>query len=141
MKKVTRLLILTAMAVPIFTLSRAYAGAPHLGQPGYLLEHRQNPSLDRIGEHDPLRLEDPIGGNIRDIDRDHLGDRDWGRDHDPYSRHDHDNWDNGNGGNGGGTAPLDGGISLLLAAGIGLGLKKARERKKASEQRNIENAE
>ena len=32
-------------------------------------------------------------------------------------------------GNGGGTAPLDGGISLLLAAGIGLGIKKARARK------------
>jgi hypothetical protein len=103
------------------------------------LEHRQNPGLDRIGDRDPLRLEYPIGGNVRDIDRDHLGDRDWGRDHDPYSRGGHDNWDNG--GSGGGTAPLDGGISLLLAAGLGLGLKKARERRKASEQKHIENAE
>lgn len=32
------------------------------------------------------------------------------------------------------SAPLDGGLSLLLAAGIGLGVKKAIERNKASKQ-------
>jgi hypothetical protein len=30
----------------------------------------------------------------------------------------------GNGNAGGGTAPIDGGISLLLVAGVGLGMKK-----------------
>ena len=40
------------------------------------------------------------------------------------------------GGNGQ-SAPLDGGLSLLLAAGIGLGVKKASLRK-ANRQKNIE---
>jgi hypothetical protein len=35
---------------------------------------------------------------------------------------------------GGASAPLDGGISLLLAAGIGLGLKRAMGKKKASDK-------
>ena len=35
-----------------------------------------------------------------------------------------------NGYTGGPTAPIDGGISLLLAAGIGLGMKKMADRKK-----------
>jgi hypothetical protein len=35
-------------------------------------------------------------------------------------------------------APLDGGISLLLAAGIGLGVKKAAQRKKARKENAID---
>lgn len=35
-------------------------------------------------------------------------------------------------------APLDGGISLLLAAGIGLGVKKAAQRKKARKENGID---
>lgn len=153
MKKVTRLLILTAFVFPIIGLSRAYAGggAPHIGQPGYLLEqHRQMSGYDPVVGHDPFRLEDPIA-NEQEMDRDNL------RWHDPFLRDEHplyghDRWIGGDGGdgsnggnvgNGGATAPLDGGISLLLAAGIGLGLKKARARKMAAEQeqKNIENAE
>ena len=38
------------------------------------------------------------------------------------------------GGPGGASAPLDGGISLLLAAGIGLGLKKATRKNKSSHE-------
>jgi hypothetical protein len=37
-----------------------------------------------------------------------------------------------NGGGGGTTAPIDGGISLLLAAGIGMGVKKMARRKPAA---------
>ncbi|HEV2483642.1 MAG TPA: hypothetical protein VGS79_28445 [Puia sp.] len=37
---------------------------------------------------------------------------------------------------GGQNAPLDGGLSLLLAAGIGLGMKKAIGKSKASKQAN-----
>jgi hypothetical protein len=36
-----------------------------------------------------------------------------------------------NGGGGGTTAPIDGGISLLLVAGIGMGVKKMARRNKA----------
>ena len=61
-------------------------------------------------------------------------------DNDKDSRHDrdrsgkdHDGWwgKGGHGGDGGGArVPLDGGISILLAAGIGLGVKKVFEKKK-----------
>jgi hypothetical protein len=39
---------------------------------------------------------------------------------------------------GGENAPIDGGLSLLLAAGLGLGVKKAVARRKASKQDNNE---
>jgi hypothetical protein len=43
------------------------------------------------------------------------------------------NNNSGNPSNGGGTtAPIDGGISLLLAAGIGMGVKKMARRKPAA---------
>jgi hypothetical protein len=41
---------------------------------------------------------------------------------------------------GGENAPIDGGISLLLAAGLGLGVKKAFRKKKTSDQDNNETA-
>jgi hypothetical protein len=70
--------------------------------------------------------------------------------YEPYheSRRDFNNWlerrysaegrhaspiadDPGSGGNGGGQAPIDGGLSLLLAAGLGLGIKKAMKKNHA----------
>jgi hypothetical protein len=65
-----------------------------------------------------------------------FGDRDW-------NSGDRDDWSSGGKGNdgdvdrngqGGGKAPLDGGLTLLLAAGVGLGVKKALNRKKAKTQ-------
>jgi hypothetical protein len=41
----------------------------------------------------------------------------------------------------GGSAPLDGGLSLLLAAGIGLGVKKMRDRNRALKEKNIDTAD
>ena len=159
MKKVTRLLILTAFVFPFFSLAKAYAGGPGLGQRDLLLQRRER-LLDPIHTTDPIRLQDPIGGNIyRDPFygiHDPLDDHSLDRDRDPFTPGDrdgghrgHDGWigdpgvgnDNGNGGvgNGGATAPLDGGISLLLAAGIGQGINHARDRKKAAEQKAIDN--
>jgi hypothetical protein len=57
--------------------------------------------------------------------------RSGGRD---YDRHQEDRGRAGNSGGGGENAPIDGGITLLLAAGIGLGVKKAVARNKASKQ-------
>jgi hypothetical protein len=37
-------------------------------------------------------------------------------------------WANGGSTGGGGTAPIDGGIGLLLAAGVGLGIRKLARR-------------
>ena len=148
MKKATRLLILTAFVFPLLLVSRAYAGGPGPGQRINTLE-RDRLGLDPFGsqhtdpfstnlrstdgwhasepDNNPLHLQDPIGDPGPDINRDDLFHRSILGDHDPFRGAGHPDWDNGNGG--GGTAPIDGGISLLLAAGIGLGIKRARARK------------
>ena len=66
----------------------------------------------------------------RDRDRDSRSDREndaYAREHSESHGGDH-RGDDGNGS----RVPLDGGISLLLAAGIGLGVKKAIQRKNAA---------
>jgi hypothetical protein len=142
MKKVTRLLILTAFVVPLIMSSRAYAGGPGQGQRSNFAER------DRLGLHpwnsattegwratspdnNPLGLSNPIGGSGPDIDRNDLWHRPivGGRDPFPGAGRPFDPTAGNGAGNGGGTAPIDGGISLLLAAGIGLGLKRAKARK------------
>jgi hypothetical protein len=141
MKKVTRLLILTAFVLPILMASKAYAGGPGPGQRSRL--EREHAGFDPLNanrtdpfhtdatssdgfhptvlDDNPLHLQDQIGDPVPDMNRNDLYNR-------SVSHGDagHPAWDPGNGG---GTAPIDGGISLLLAAGIGLGMKKARARK------------
>jgi len=144
MKKATRLLILAAFVFPLLTVTRAYAGVPGPGQRINYGE-RERLGIDPFGIHstdpsdlnarsydnfirssdpnyNPLHIEDPIGNPVPEMDRNDLYQRALGHDGHPV-------YDAGGNGNGGGTAPLDGGISLLLAAGIGLGIKKARARK------------
>lgn len=168
MKKVTRLLILTAFLFPICIGSRTYAApaGPGHGDLSPGLRERFGHS-NQVG--DPIKIVDPNGSSF-DLQRDDLSDRDrdphrdpsgLGGDHDRFGD-DRDRFGNdrnrfggdrdphpGSGGNGvgnggpkpgGATAPLDGGIGLLLVAGLGLGLKKSRDRKKAAAQKNIENA-
>lgn len=137
MKKATRLLILTAFVLPLSLIGSAYAGGPVPGQrPIYSgfnhsgIRHsdpyNRTLTTDGFQPYDnPLRLEDPIGGPGPDINRDDLRDRSPFADHDPYPGAGHHDGDS----SGGQTAPIDGGITLLLAAGIGLGIKKARSRK------------
>jgi hypothetical protein len=88
------------------------------------------------GGFDPASSPDlnPFGHDGPGIGRNNLFDRPIVGGRDPFPGAGRPQWDpgaSGNGGapNGGGTAPIDGGISLLLAAGLGLGLKKARARK------------
>lgn len=148
MKKVTRLLILTAFVFPLLIVSRAYAGGPGPGQRINYGE-RSRLGLDPFGIHqsdplnsdnrdvngwrsslqddNPLHLQDPIGNPRPDIDRNDLFDRSIAAGHDRFPGAGHPAWDPTSGG--GGTAPIDGGISLLLAAGIGLGIKRAKARK------------
>jgi hypothetical protein len=127
MKKATRLLILTAFVFPLLIASRAYAGGPRPGQPIFV--HHSSPLANGFHatepDNDPLRLQDPIGDPAPDMYRNDLFNR--VHDHDPYAGAGQPAVDPS--GNGGGNAPIDGGISLLLAAGIGLGIKRARARK------------
>lgn len=148
MKKATRLLILTAFVFPILMTYRAYAGGPGPG-PRVNFGQRERLGLDPFGSHNadpflnddrnvdgfhattpddnPLHLQDPIGDPKPDIERNNLFDRGILGDHDHFPGAGHPSWDPS--ASGGGTAPIDGGISLLLAAGLGLGMKKARARK------------
>lgn len=139
MKKATRLLLLTAFAFPILLVSKAYAG-PGPGQRGGIGTGQQISPIgqnDPYASNDPYRLQDPSGqtGTENSLDR--------GLDNDPFA--DHDSYpgatggpnDDGSNGNGG-TAPLDGGISILLAAGLALGAKKARDRHKSLGQKDVE---
>ncbi|MEI8280252.1 MAG: hypothetical protein WCG87_10855 [Bacteroidota bacterium] len=47
-------------------------------------------------------------------------------------------FDNGSGGDTQDTVPLDGGISLLLIAGVGYGVKKVHQKRLQVQQVNIE---
>ena len=144
MKKATRLLILTAFVFPLFLATRAYAGGPgpgqrinngereRLGLDPFLGVHNSDAddlnsrTFDNLRatdpDYNPLELQDPIGNPVPEMNRNDLYQRALGHEGRPV-------WDPSDNGNDGGTAPLDGGISLLLAAGIGLGIKKARARK------------
>ncbi len=144
MKKATRLLILTAFVLPLSLIGSAYAGGPgpvpvlrpyysgstHSGirhsdpfSPSTTMDGFQQPGAN----DNPLNLQDPIGGQGPDFNRDELRDRFPYADRDPYADgRPHYGDPNGSGGQ---TAPIDGGITLLLAAGVGLGIRKARNRK------------
>lgn len=149
MKKATRLLILTAFVFPLLIVSRAYAGGPGPGQrinygersrlgldpfgaqqtsdPLHLNDRDEDGWRSTMPDNNPLRLQDPIGDPRPDINRNDLFDRSIAAGHDHFPDAGHPAWDPT--ASGGGTAPIDGGISLLLAAGIGLGMKRAKARK------------
>jgi len=143
MKRVTRLLFLTVFVIPIFTISNVSAfggpgGRTPIGQRDF--QGRRDPFNNHVGDanpsltgSDPIDHIDPYAGNDyhnRILDRDPFVQGSGGGWGDPAA--------GSNSGNGGGTAPLDGGISLLLAAGIGLGMKKARAARKANQQKSID---
>jgi hypothetical protein len=141
MKSVTRLLFLTVLVIPILTVSKASAfGGPGLrdylhqrermGERGDFYHTGTIPTYHPLyGVHNGVDPLDPFKGND---DRNHLMER--------VPIHHPDGFGDP-GGSGGGMAPLDGGISLLLAAGIGLGMKRARERKKSLIQKNVDISE
>jgi hypothetical protein len=140
MKRVTRLLFLTVFIIPILTISNASAfggpgGRTPIGQRDF--QGHRDPFNTHIGDRSPSSIDnepidriDPFAGNDfhnRILDRDPFARGGVGDPGSPSA-----------GGNNGGTAPLDGGISLLLAAGIGLGMKKARAARKANQQKSID---
>jgi hypothetical protein len=144
MKRVTRLLFLTVFVIPILTISKVSAfggpgGRTPFGQRDF--QDRRDPFNNRANDampssvgNEPIEHIDPYGGNDyhnRILDRDPFVQGSGGGWSDPASG-------SNTAGSGGGTAPLDGGLSLLLAAGIGLGMKKARAARKANQQKSIE---
>jgi hypothetical protein len=130
MKAVVCSILIAAVVLPIFSVSKAYAGpgAPFIAPPR--VEDRQSLLFGR----DPLFNQAPVRSYYDDLN----SDRNQVSDERMFN-----GWENGlnnldqhrpAGNSGGGTsAPLDGGISLLLAAGLGLGMKKAMRKKKSSE--------
>jgi hypothetical protein len=133
MKAVVCSILIAAVVLPVLSISKAYAGpgSPFPRPP--LVEDRQSLLFGRDPLRDPLFNQAPVTSwSNLDGDRDQVSDERM-----------FDGWGNGlnndehrpAGNSGGGTsAPLDGGISLLLAAGLGLGMKKAMRKKKSSEE-------
>jgi len=116
MKKVLSVLFVSLVAIPVLTVTPAAAnnGDEHDGG------KRNKETLTKWNQHLKFgeRDRDYRGWHGRSLDDGHTG---------PVPG-------TPIGSGGGGSAPLDGGLSLLLAAGIGLGVKKAANRRKAIRQ-------
>ena len=122
MKKVLSVLFLSFVAIPLLTVSPAAAN---------------NGDEDGKGKKQELTN---WNQHLKFGQRDHDYRGYWGQSH---------RLDGGSAGPatgdpsspGGQSAPLDGGLSLLLAAGIGLGAKKVSNMRKASRQKHNEISE
>jgi hypothetical protein len=101
MNKITRVLLLTSFCLFLIGGSQAFA-------------NNNQPNSGSTGKQD--------GNFIVQLLEDIFGDPKTGNNNSGNSS---------NGGSGGTTAPIDGGISLLLVAGIGMGVKKMARRNKA----------
>jgi hypothetical protein len=119
MKTVMRPLLIAVLALSILSISKAYAG------PGFPHHPLHKPYDDlSLFDRTPADLWPSYGDGGKDQindDRMHWEDR----------LHDLGNAPPNGGGN---SVPFDGGISLLLAAGLGLGLKKAMRKNKPSHE-------
>ncbi len=117
-----RPLLFAGLALFILSISKAYAG------PGY-----PPPPSSSYRSYDDLPLFNRTPDDLLPLYQDREGNRDGVNDDRRYW--DDRRRDGGNQPNGGGNSvPLDGGISLLLAAGLGLGLKKAMGRNRSSQE-------
>jgi len=121
MKTVMRPLLFAGLVLFVLSISKAYAG------PGF-------PPSPSHRSYDDLPLFNRTPDDLLPLYRDRDGGRDGINDDRRY-------WDDRLRGagypqpNGGGNSvPLDGGISLLLAAGLGLGLKKAMRKSRSSHE-------
>ncbi|GAC1426567.1 MAG: hypothetical protein NVSMB67_29550 [Flavisolibacter sp.] len=83
------------------------------------------------GNHDD-KDKDHQDGNDNDKDKDHHE----GNDNDHHEGNDHENDKGDDKDHGGNRVPIDGGIGILLAAGIGYGVKKVMNRNKAKAENN-----
>ena len=119
MKTVMRPLLIAVSALLILSISKAYAGGP-----GYPPDpsHRSFDGFSRTPDYLLPLFRDEDGNRDRvNNDRMYWNDR---------LRDPRNPQPNG----GGNSVPLDGGISLLLAAGLGLGLKKAIRKSRSSHE-------
>jgi hypothetical protein len=111
---------IAVLALSMLSISKAYAG------PGF-------PPPPLHGSYDDLLHYDRTPSDLwpiyRDGNRDHVND-----DRMYWDDRLHDLGNPPPSGGGGNSVPFDGGISLLLAAGLGLGLKKAMRKNKSSRE-------
>lgn len=120
MKKVLSVLFLSLVAIPVLTVQQASANDGDG-------KGRKEDQLTKWNQH------------LKFGERDHDYRGYWGRRSEDGSGTPVTGSPTTPGGSGGGqSAPLDGGLTLLLAAGIGLGVKKAATRRKVSRQENSE---
>ena len=116
MKKLLRFTLISCLALPVLTVTKAWANNDHGNDHGNRTDHGfwdMHRSGRRDFDHhweDRFRSATPAQPIMASPDP--IG---------PSS-------------GGGESAPIDGGLSLLLAAGIGLGMKKAHDRNKALKQ-------
>ena len=123
MKKVLSVLFLSFVAIPVLTVTPAAANNGDEDGNG----HKKEEHLTKWNQH--LKF--------GERDRDYRGY--WGRRLDDGPNTPVSGTPTSPGGNGSGqSAPLDGGLSLLLAAGIGLGVKRVSNMRKASRKDNNE---
>ena len=109
MRKMIRVLFLALLVIPILTITQVKANGPSN-------QHGSNESfLERVF-HDVFGRPG-YSGNHRSG---------------PFSNSNPGS--SGSSGSGGTRAPLDGGLSLLLAAGVGLGVKKAFKKKNPQQE-------
>lgn len=124
MKTTVRLLFLTSIALPFLT-TQAYAGGPGTTLRGWQTETRtinSSPNGSSSSGFTP-RAERTFGEPRGFDDRRGFGGFTFGN---------RSGIQDGNPQPGTPNAPLDGGLSLLLAAGLGLGVKRAMNRNKAA---------
>jgi hypothetical protein len=115
MKRISRLMGLTLVSLLLIGGSHSFANQPNKPKP-------LGPTIKQdIGFIEQL-LDDIFGGSKTPNNN-------------PTPSSGGGNWTTGP------TAPIDGGISLLLAAGIGLGVKKMADRNKVRRQKSTEDSE
>ena len=117
MKRISQIALMTMLSVLLLGGTRAFAGDGKKGQDN---DNHGNKGGGLVNWVDNL-LNDIFGGdnNNQGGNNNNQGDNDQG------GNYDGSGWANGGGG---GTAPIDGGIGLLLAAGVGLGVRKLARR-------------
>jgi len=133
MKKVTRTLFLTVIIITALTVSKSYAHTATIGIPIYS-------DLTHLTQNVPLTANDAFSTDILRLSQqlELLLEKILG--HDFGNTGSNDGWQGGGApgtGNSSQNAPLDGGVILLLIAGLALGTKMVMDRNNALQKQKV----